>query len=97
MINTSRCRQKAEGWLGRRKTYTCTECREQFQADTLNPLPEIDRVCPYCKKNTYAYTFTNVKTGKDKQVRASDAELATLRAWQISPNLTFKVPQPERN
>lgn len=94
MQNTSRCREKTEGWLGRRRTYTCTECSAKFQTDTLNPLPEIDRVCPDCKQHTYVFTFTNLKTGKDKQVRAYSAELATLRAWQIDPNFTFKVPQP---
>lgn len=91
MINTSRCREKTEGWLGRRRNFICSECHQKFQTDTLNPLPEIDRVCFTCRVRTYVYTFTNTKTGRDKQVRASNVELATLRAWRISPNLTFKI------
>lgn len=43
--------------------------------------------------NEYSYTFINKVTGEEIQVRASDAELATLKAWQINQNLTFKIPQ----
>jgi len=95
MQNLSRCREKTGNWLGRRKNYICRECQTQFQVDTISPLPDIDRVCPDCKARTSVYTFTNTKTGKDKQIRACDSELATLRAWVISPNFTFKIPQSE--
>lgn len=95
MINTSRCREKDEGWLGRRRTYTCPKCKARFQEDETTLLPNIDRFCPDCKKNTYIYTFINKRTGKDTQIRATDSEMATLKAWRISSNLTFKVPQPE--
>ncbi len=94
MKNLSHCREKAEGSIGRRRTYSCTECQNNFQEDRLNPLPDIDKVCPKCRINTYVYTFINKRTGKDTQVRASNVELATLRAWDISSNLTFKIPQP---
>ncbi len=92
MKNISRCRERIEGWLGRKRNYTCQECKVKFQTDTLSPLPIIDRVCPSCKSRTYIYTFTDKQTGEDKQIRASNAELATLRAWKINPNLTFKLP-----
>lgn len=89
MLNTSHCKE-TYGRLGRRRTYPCTECKLKFQVETLNPLPEIERVCPECKKHTYVYTFINSKSGKEVQIRASDAELATLRAWEKNKNLTFK-------
>ncbi len=94
MKNISRCREKMEGSLGRRRTYTCRECNARFQEDRLSPLPVLDRVCPMCRINTNVYTFTNQGVGKDSQVRASNVEIATLRAWEINPNLTFKIPQP---
>ncbi len=94
---TTRCREYREGWLGRRRSYTCRECGIKFEEDKLSPLPEIDRVCPDCRKRTYVYTFVNKRSGKELLIRASDAELATVRAWKISPNLTFKVPQPDRS
>ena len=90
---TTRSREYREGCKGRRRTYTCTECAKSFQEDRLSPLPEIDRVCPLCRINTHIYIFTNQRSGKDVQVRASNVELATLRAMDISPNLTFKIPQ----
>lgn len=93
---TTRRREYREAWLGRRRTYSCRECEEKFQEDRLSPLPEIDRVCPECRARTCAYTFTNPKNGKELQIRASHAELATVRAWRINPNLTFKIPQPEK-
>lgn len=93
---TTRNREYREGWLGRRRTYQCRECGIKFQTDILNPLPEIDRVCPDCRKRTMVFTFVNKNTGKEKQVRAGDVELATLKAWKINCNLTFKVPQPKR-
>lgn len=92
MITNTRCREYREGWLGRRRMYRCSECHNKFQVDTLNPLPQIEHVCLDCRKRTNVYTFTNKRTGKDMQIRASDAELATLRAWEISHNLTFKIP-----
>lgn len=90
---TTRCREYREGWTGRRRNYFCRECGHTFQSDTSSSLQEIDRVCPDCRSHTAVYTFTNKRTGKDTQVRASNAELATLRAWQINKNLTFKIPQ----
>lgn len=92
MKNISRRREKIEGWNGRKRNYTCRECGVKFQVDTLAPLSVIDRVCPNCKSRTYIYTFTDKQTGEDKQIRASNAELAILRAWKINPNLTFKLP-----
>lgn len=94
MITTTRSRECKEGWGGRRRNYICIECHTKFQVDTLSPLPQIERVCPNCRERTYIYTFTNTRTGRDKQIRASDVELATLRAWGISPHLTFKITQP---
>lgn len=87
---TTRCREFIEGWLGRRRQYRCRECGEDFTEDRIKPLAEIDRVCNKCMKRTYVYTFINKHTGKETQVRAADVELATLRAWEISPSLTFK-------
>lgn len=95
MQNQSRCREKVEGWTGRRRSYTCRECNISFQIDTLKSLPEIDRVCPDCRERTSVYTFVDKQTGKDVLIRAGDAELATLRAWRRNPKLTFKVPQDE--
>ncbi len=77
------------------RTYTCHECGKKFQTDRLTPLPVIDMVCDDCKRRTNIYIFTNRKTGNDVVVRASEVELATLRAWQIDSNLPFKVPQSD--
>lgn len=93
-IPTTRSREFREGWRGRRRNYKCRECSATFQVDTLNPLPEIDRVCPACRERTYVYTFVNRKTGKEQQIRAADITLATLRAWDINRDLSFK-PTPE--
>jgi transposase-like protein len=45
------CRSRAcrEGWLGRRRTYTCRTCGDKFTVDTLNPLPEERRNCLKCR------------------------------------------------
>jgi len=91
---TTISREYREGSIGRRRTYSCTECHVKFQENRLISLPDIDKVCPKCRINTHVYTFTNKRTGIDKQVRASSVELATLRAWGISRNLTFKIPLP---
>ncbi len=55
MVNTpfevgsrSRCAREG-GWLGRKRIYRCRKCDSRFQVDTLNPLPEEDRICPSCK------------------------------------------------
>ncbi len=48
MINSSRSREKQEGWLGRRRTYKCRGCGEKFQTDTRDPIPEKERRCPKC-------------------------------------------------
>lgn len=93
MQNLSRCKEKVGGNLGRRRTYHCSECNADIQVDTLHPLPKIDRVCSECSLSTGVYIFVNNRSGKEQQIRAHNAELATLRAWKISPNLTFKVPQ----
>jgi len=90
---TTMSREYKEGCLGRRRSYSCRECGIKFQVDTLGSLPEIERACPKCRERTYVYTFINKKTGRDLQVRASDVELATLRAFKINRNLTFKIPQ----
>ena len=90
----TKCREYREGWVGRRRKYICRECHTKFQADTLKPLPEIDRVCFYCRIRTSVYTFVDKVTGKETQIRASHGELASLRAWKINPNLTFKIPAP---
>lgn len=94
---TTRNREFRQGWIGRRRNYTCRECAIKFQVDTLGSWPEIDRVCPECRRRTRVYTFVNPKNGREVQVRASDAELATLRAWRINPNLTFKEQNEESN
>lgn len=95
MINTSRCREKTEGWIGRRRTYKCRSCRIKFQVDTLYPLPIEDRYCNSCKRPESLYVFIDKQTEEETAIRASDAELATLRAWKINLNLTFKIPQPK--
>ncbi len=89
MRDTSHCREKTQGWLGRRRTYRCRECKAKFQVDTLRPVPVKERRCYVCK-HSYAYTFKDKTTGAETVVKASDVELATLRAWQVNPNLTFK-------
>ncbi len=94
MINYSQCKEKMNGSLGRWRTYHCTECRQEITVETLNPLPKIEQCCSNCKSNTGIYTFINKRSSKELQIRASNAELATLRAFAISPNLTFKIPQP---
>lgn len=90
---TTRSREYRQGWLGRRRTYRCRECGNKFQEDRMEPMPEYNRVCPDCRRRTSVFTFVNKRTGKERQVRATDVELATLRAWDLSPNLTFKIPQ----
>ena len=90
MKTETRSRAVKEGWQGRRRTYKCRECDNKFQVDTLSPLPIKDRFCPSCLKNTIPFTFINRVTSKEYVIRASDAELATLRAWKINSNLTFK-------
>lgn len=89
MIDKTRAREKVEGFIGRRRTYKCTECHQKFQVQTLNPLSEINRVCPKCKRLTNIYNFEDQATGKIIRVRAGDVELATMRAWRIKPNLVF--------
>lgn len=48
MNTTTKTREYREGWLGRRRTYTCRKCRSKFQVDTKGPLPENKRICPKC-------------------------------------------------
>ena len=47
---TSRCRERAEGRLSRRRTYTCRRCHVKFQVDTVRPLPEKEMRCPACQQ-----------------------------------------------
>jgi len=47
----TRCRTYREGWQGRRRTYSCRQCSLKFQVDTLNSLPEKERICTECKSN----------------------------------------------
>ncbi len=47
--------------------------------------------------NEYDYPFIDKVTGKRQLVQASDAKLATLRAWKINPNLTFDVMEISEN
>lgn len=90
---TTRSREYRQGWLGRKRNYLCRECGVKFQVDTSGSLPEIDRVCPKCGERTYVYTFVDKRNGKEKQVRASNVQLATVRAWKTNPKLTFKIPK----
>ncbi len=90
MYDTSRCREKTEGWLGRRRTYCCRECHLAFRVDTLDPLPEEKRICHQCKDGS-PYTFTDKLNGEDIVVKGTDVIFATLRAHNINPHLTFKV------
>ena len=94
MNPTTRTREYTGAWLGRRRSYHCTECNEKFRVDTLNSLALIDRVCPGCRIRTTVYTFVDQK-GKEVLIRASDSELATLRAWDKNRHLTFKIQVAE--
>lgn len=94
MNQTTRTREYTGAWLGRRRTYHCTECNEKFQVDTLASLPKIERVCPVCRIITNVYTFVD-KKGKEVLIRASNSELATLRAWSKNHDLTYKLPAIE--
>ncbi|MBA7585413.1 hypothetical protein ES708_27392 [subsurface metagenome] len=49
MQNYSRCREKIEGWRGRRRWYKCRQCDTPFRVDTLEPLPEAERICSVCR------------------------------------------------
>ncbi|MBA7579557.1 hypothetical protein ES708_21428 [subsurface metagenome] len=50
MKNYSRCREKIEGWRGRRRWYKCRQCGERFQRDLRDSLPEKERICEVCKQ-----------------------------------------------
>ncbi len=39
----------------------------------------------------YDYKFVDKQDGREVKVKAPSAELATLRAWRINPNLTFRT------
>ncbi len=41
----------------------------------------------------YSWPFIDKVTGEKVIVKASDVELATLRAWAKNPNLTFDVSE----
>ncbi len=47
MKDTSRCREKVEGWTGRRRNYICRRCGEKFQHDG-GRLPKGGGFCPSC-------------------------------------------------
>ena len=49
MRTTTRTREYREGRISRRRTYKCRECQVKFHVDTRDPLPEDQRVCPFCK------------------------------------------------
>jgi len=49
MQNESRSRACTEGWLGRKRTYRCRDCKEKFRVDTLKSIPEDKRICPICR------------------------------------------------
>jgi len=91
MINTSRCREKIEGWRGRRRNYKCRNCGQKFQVDALNPLPENDRICSTCRKLTgETYRFKSLSGGNRVIVKAHNAEMATLRVFaQYGTGYTF--------
>lgn len=72
------------------RTYECTECHNNFQKKSILPLPRNKRICQECLRTVPVFKFIDKITGKTVPVRAGDVELATLRAWRISPNLTFK-------
>ena len=44
----SRCATEG-GWLGRKRNYRCRKCDKMFQVDTLEPLPEDERLCEDCR------------------------------------------------
>ncbi len=94
MQDQSQCRERTEGWIGRRRTYICRECHNKFRVDRVTPLPQKERICLDCKEG-HNYVFTDRQTNQETHIKASDAELATLRAWKANPNLTFKIPQPK--
>ncbi len=64
-LETRRCRAGREGgWLGRRRNYICRDCGVKFQVDTLNPLPEAERVCRPCQ-NARAERNGELKPGME--------------------------------
>lgn len=77
------------------RLYQCAECLNPFKYKSLLPLSPIEQVCDYCNRHTSIYQFIDKSTQKVVPVRAGDVELATLRAWKINSNLTFKIPQGE--
>ena len=90
MLKSSRCRETKDGWRGRRRTYICRICGQKLQVDTLNPLPEKERTCHLCKSpGKYPFPFIDKVTKENQIVHASNAELATLKAYELNPNLTF--------
>jgi len=50
MHNSSQCREKVEGWTGRRRNYKCVFCGERFQHDG-GQLPKKARICVSCRKS----------------------------------------------
>lgn len=48
MKNTSRCREKMEGQIGRWRTYRCQECHDEFSRFLVRPLPAKARICNQC-------------------------------------------------
>ena len=70
MKNYSQSREKVEGWLGRRRTYRCRQCRQKFQVDRLNPLPEKDRICEICRTKEGEL---NEKSHKDSDISGDNS------------------------
>ena len=40
-----------QSWRGRRRTYKCLQCGIKFQVDTVNAVPDNERICRECKAN----------------------------------------------
>jgi hypothetical protein len=59
MQNTSRCREKMEGRIGRRRTYKCRGCGKKFQEDRLGPLPIEERICDDCRAKKQQEVLNN--------------------------------------
>ena len=51
MINSSRCREKLRGEIGRWRAYRCRKCSKVFQRFLLRALPVGARICPECLSN----------------------------------------------
>lgn len=50
MKNTSRCKEKMSGELGRWRTYRCRNCGDKFEVNLLRPYPKGAELCAPCVK-----------------------------------------------